>query len=135
MKRKRHTPEQIIRKLRTAELLLNQGQTVADVCRALEVLTWTPQPTPPPRRSGYRAWWYQGRDAGVALVLPLLDRAEHKRAIQHFHIDASVGRAALTAALEAGCQAMSQRQTRLPVIKQTVSLSDSRATNQARSSR
>ena len=37
MKFKRHTPEQIIRKLRTAEQLLNQGQTVADVCRALEV--------------------------------------------------------------------------------------------------
>ena len=28
MKRKRHTPEQIIRKLRTAEQLLNQGQSV-----------------------------------------------------------------------------------------------------------
>jgi transposase-like protein len=37
MKRKRHNPEQIIRKLRTAEQLLNQGQSVADVCRALEV--------------------------------------------------------------------------------------------------
>jgi len=37
MKRKRHTPEQIIRKLRTAEQLLNQGQSVADVTRALEV--------------------------------------------------------------------------------------------------
>ena len=36
MKRKRHTPEQIIRKLRTAEQLHNQGQS-ADVCRALEV--------------------------------------------------------------------------------------------------
>jgi putative transposase len=35
MKRKHHTPEQIIRKLRTAEQLLNQGQSVADVCRAL----------------------------------------------------------------------------------------------------
>ena len=35
MKRKRHTPEQIIRKLCTAEQLLNQGQTVADVFRAL----------------------------------------------------------------------------------------------------
>ena len=34
MKRKRHNPEQIIRKLRTAEQLLNQGQAVADVCRA-----------------------------------------------------------------------------------------------------
>jgi transposase-like protein len=37
MKRKRHTPEQIIRKLRTAEQLLNQGQSVADVCKTLEV--------------------------------------------------------------------------------------------------
>jgi len=37
MKRKRHNPEQIIRKLRTADQLLNQGQTVADVCRSLEV--------------------------------------------------------------------------------------------------
>jgi putative transposase len=40
MKRKRHAPEQLIRKLRTAEQLLNQGQTVADVCRTLEV--WAP---------------------------------------------------------------------------------------------
>jgi hypothetical protein len=31
MKRKRHTPDQIIRMLRTAEQLLNQGQTLADV--------------------------------------------------------------------------------------------------------
>lgn len=37
MKRKRHTPDQIIRKLRTVEQLLNQGQSVADICRALEV--------------------------------------------------------------------------------------------------
>ena len=37
MKRKRHNPEQIIRKLRTAEQLLNQGQAVCEVCRALEV--------------------------------------------------------------------------------------------------
>ena len=37
MKRKRHSPEQVIRKLRTADQLLNQGQSVADVCRALDV--------------------------------------------------------------------------------------------------
>jgi len=37
MKVKRHSPEQIIRKLRTAEQLLNQGQAVADVCRSLEM--------------------------------------------------------------------------------------------------
>jgi putative transposase len=37
MKRMHHTAEQIIRKLRIAEQLLNQGQTIAYVCRALEV--------------------------------------------------------------------------------------------------
>ena len=39
MKCKRNTPEQIIRKLGTAEQILNHDQTVADVCRALEVLS------------------------------------------------------------------------------------------------
>jgi putative transposase len=37
MKRKRHSPEQFIRELRTAEQHLNQGQTVADVWRRLEM--------------------------------------------------------------------------------------------------
>jgi len=41
MKRKRHNPEQLFRKLSTAEQLLNQGQAVADVCRALEVSATT----------------------------------------------------------------------------------------------
>ena len=35
MKVKRQSPEQIFRKFRTAEQLLNQGQAVADVCRAM----------------------------------------------------------------------------------------------------
>lgn len=37
MKPKRHTPAQIIRKLRTAEQLLHQRQLVGDVCRNPEV--------------------------------------------------------------------------------------------------
>ena len=37
MKRIRYTAEQIIRKLKTAEQLIAQGKTVADVCRAIEV--------------------------------------------------------------------------------------------------
>jgi putative transposase len=41
MKYKRHTPEQIIRKLRTPEQLLSQCQSVADVYRVLEVLAPT----------------------------------------------------------------------------------------------
>ena len=36
-KRRRYTPEQIIMKLREAEVLLSQGKTVAQVCKAIEV--------------------------------------------------------------------------------------------------
>ena len=37
MKRKRHGPEQIIRKLREAELELGGGASIAQVCQKLEV--------------------------------------------------------------------------------------------------
>jgi transposase-like protein len=37
VKRRRHTPEQIIRKLREAERMLGEGKTTAEVARALEV--------------------------------------------------------------------------------------------------
>ena len=36
-RRRRHTPEQIIRKLREADRLLGEGQAVAEVAKALEV--------------------------------------------------------------------------------------------------
>lgn len=37
MKRQRHTPEQIIRKLRTAEQMLSEGKTAGEAAKALEV--------------------------------------------------------------------------------------------------
>ncbi len=37
MKRHRHTPEQIVRKLREGDRLLNEGQDIAEVLRHLEV--------------------------------------------------------------------------------------------------
>ncbi len=37
MPRKRFSPEQIISNLREAEVLLSQGKTTAEVCRALNV--------------------------------------------------------------------------------------------------
>ncbi len=41
-KRRRHTPEQVIRKLREGERLLGEGQDLAGVCKHLEVSeqTW-----------------------------------------------------------------------------------------------
>ena len=37
MKKRRHSPEQIIRKLREAEGLLSVGKTIAEICQQLEV--------------------------------------------------------------------------------------------------
>ena len=37
MRQRRHTPEQIIRKLREADRLLNEGMTVVEVTKQLEV--------------------------------------------------------------------------------------------------
>ena len=41
MKRKRHSPEQIIRKLREADRLLSEGKTIAEVCQQLEIVEAT----------------------------------------------------------------------------------------------
>ena len=43
MKRRRHTPEQVVRKLREADPLLAEGADVALVCRQLEVSVQTYQ--------------------------------------------------------------------------------------------
>jgi transposase-like protein len=42
MKRRRHTPEQVIRKLAEGDKLLGQGQSTEEVCRHLEITesTW-----------------------------------------------------------------------------------------------
>ena len=37
MSRRRHTPEQVVRKLREADRMLGEGAELADVCRHLEV--------------------------------------------------------------------------------------------------
>jgi transposase-like protein len=37
MKARRHTPEQVIRKLREADRMLGEGKSVGEVCRHLEV--------------------------------------------------------------------------------------------------
>ena len=37
MKGRKHTPEQIVRKLREADRMLGEGQGIADVAKALEI--------------------------------------------------------------------------------------------------
>ncbi len=42
MKKRRHTPEQVIRKLAEGDKMLNRGEGLAEVCRPLEISesTW-----------------------------------------------------------------------------------------------
>ncbi len=65
MKRRRHAPEQIVRKLRVADALLAEGKDVAEVARALEVSEQT-----------YHRWrnQYGGMKADDAKRLKELER-------------------------------------------------------------
>lgn len=65
MKRRRHTPEQVVRKLRTADALLAEGKDIAEVARALEISEQT-----------YHRWrnQYGGMKADDARRLKELER-------------------------------------------------------------
>ena len=65
MKRRRHTPEQIIRKLREAERLLGEGKTIAEAAKELGVSEQT-----------YHRWrnQYGGMKADDAKRLKELER-------------------------------------------------------------
>ncbi len=69
MKRKRHGPEQIIKKLRDADAMLASGKTIGQACQALEVSEQT-----------FHRWrnQYGGMKAGEAKRLKELED-ENKR--------------------------------------------------------
>jgi len=69
LKQRRHTPEQVIRKLREADGLLAQGKPIAEVARALEVSEVT-----------YHRWrnQYGGMKADDAKRLKELERENQR---------------------------------------------------------
>ena len=69
MKQRRHTPEQVIRKLREGDRLLGEGKSIAEVCKALEVS----EPT-------YHRWrnQYGGMKAEDAKRLKELERENER---------------------------------------------------------
>ena len=89
MKRKRHTPEQIIRKLREAESMLSAEKTIGQVCQALEVSEQT-----------YHRWrnQYGGMKAEEAKRLKELE-AENKR-LKKLLAEAELDKAILKETLE-----------------------------------
>jgi len=76
VKAKRHTPNQVIRKLREAELMLGEGRSTAEVAKALEVSEVT-----------FHRWraQYGGMKAEDAKRLKELEREERR-------VEASRGR-------------------------------------------
>ena len=74
MKRRRHTPEQVIRKLREGDRLLGEGKSIEEACKALEVSPAT-----------YHRWrnQYGGMKADDAKRLKELERenAQLKRIV------------------------------------------------------
>ena len=83
MARKRYTPEDIIQKLREAEVLLSQGQTVQQVARRLEISEQT-----------YYRWRkdYGGMDKSQAQRLKELERenARLRRIVADLTLDQAI---------------------------------------------
>ena len=83
MPRKRFTPEQIITKLREAEVLLSKGQKIGEVCRQLEVSENT-----------YYRWRkeYGGLDVQQASRLKELEKenARLKKLVADLSLDISI---------------------------------------------
>ncbi len=88
-RKKRHNPEQIIRKLRDAEAMLAAGKTIGEACQALEVSEQT-----------FHRWraQYGGMKAEEAKRLKELEE-ENKR-LKRLLADAELDKAILKEALE-----------------------------------
>lgn len=76
MKRKRHTTEQIIRKLRDAERMRSEGRTVGEVCQALEISDQT-----------YHRWKRKYQGMGDAEVKRLRELEEENRRLKRLVAD------------------------------------------------
>ena len=97
-RRKRHTPEQIIRKLRDADAMLAAGRTIGEVCQALEVSEAT-----------FHRWrnQYGGMKAEQTKRLKQLEQ-ENKR-LKKLLAEAELDKAILKEALEGNLLAIGRR--------------------------
>jgi transposase-like protein len=88
-KRKRHTPEQVIAKLREAEAMLASGKTVAQVCQALEVSEVT-----------YHRWKAQFGGMKSDAVKRLKDLEEENRRLKRAVADLTLDKQILKEAID-----------------------------------
>ncbi len=82
-KRRRYSPEQIVMKLREAEVFLSQGQTIAQACKAIEISEQT-----------YYRWRreYGGMDVSQAKQLKELEKenARLKKLVADLSLDNAI---------------------------------------------
>ena len=82
-KRRRYSPEQIVMKLREAEVFLSQGQTIAQACKAIEISEQT-----------YYRWRreYGGMDISQAKQLRELEKenARLKKLVADLSLDNAI---------------------------------------------
>jgi transposase-like protein len=82
-KRRRYSPEQIVMKLREAEVFLSQGQTIAQACKAIEISEQT-----------YYRWRreYGGMDVSQARQLKELEKenARLKKLVADLSLDNAI---------------------------------------------
>ena len=82
-KRRQYSPEQIVMKLREAEVLLSQGQTIAQACKAIEISEQT-----------YYRWRreYGGMDVSQARQLRELEKenARLKKLVADLSLDNAI---------------------------------------------
>lgn len=82
--RNKHTPEQVVRKLATADRMLNEGKDVADVCRELQVSEQT-----------YYRWRNQFGGMKADDAKRLKDLEQENAALKRLLADAELEKAAL----------------------------------------
>ncbi len=88
MKRTRHTPEQLIYKLREADALVASGATNAEVCRSLGVSEAT-----------YHRWKAKYRGAGADEVRRLKELEKENRRLKEIVADLELDKQILKEAL------------------------------------
>jgi putative transposase len=81
MSRKNYTPEQIIKQLRAAEILLGKGETVAQVCKKVGISEQT-----------YYRWQkeYGGMQVAQAKRLRDLEKSRLKRLVADMNLEKAI---------------------------------------------
>jgi putative transposase len=89
MKRTRHSPEQIIRKLRDADVMLAAGRTIGEVCQALGIS----EPT-------FQRWRQQYGGMKAEEARRLKDLEEENKRLKKLLAEAELDKAILKEALQ-----------------------------------